>query len=57
MFAVKFPDPNRSDAVASLRSLCPNLEDTLQDASVKALGSSDYLVRPQIGHIQVGHTN
>ncbi|WVQ94024.1 hypothetical protein IAU59_001102 [Kwoniella sp. CBS 9459] len=52
-FAIKFPHSPRPALQAFLASCASDLPSILQRASVTTLGASDYLTRPQIGHIQV----
>ncbi|WWC66061.1 uncharacterized protein I303_108683 [Kwoniella dejecticola CBS 10117] len=49
-FSIKFGSPNIDNVLGFERHALPSI---LQKASVRVLEASDYLSRPQIGHIQV----
>nr|XP_019043751.1 hypothetical protein I302_08332 [Kwoniella bestiolae CBS 10118]OCF22681.1 hypothetical protein I302_08332 [Kwoniella bestiolae CBS 10118] len=51
--SVKFATADQSPLVAATNAQSSDLPTTLYHASIKALQKSDYLSRPQVGHIQV----
>ncbi|OCF44234.1 hypothetical protein I317_01852 [Kwoniella heveanensis CBS 569] len=51
-FAIRFPHSHSPALQGFLADHADDLPSVLQRASVVALGASDYLVNPQVGHIQ-----